>query len=128
MLILRFDGQLFFGNKDYFRSQLQRHIKRKGPGLQFIILNAEAINYIDSSAVFMLKAVIRDLKRDGIQFLMAGAIGPTRDILFSSGLLDEIGQDNLFVRTYEAFEFASSASGKSDLQRRISTQTARRLM
>ncbi len=128
MLILRFDGQLFFGNKDYFRSQLQRQINRKGPGLKFIILNAEAINYIDSSAVFMLKAFIRDLKRDGIQFLMAGAIGPTRDILFSSGLIEEIGQDNLFVRTYEAFEFASSASGKSDVQRRIATQTARRLM
>lgn len=128
MLILRFDGQLFFGNKDYFRSQLQRQINRKGPALKFIILNAEAINYIDSSAVFMLKAFIRDLKRDGIQFLMAGAIGPTRDILFSSGLVQEIGPDNLFVRTYEAYEFANSASGKSDLQRRISTQTARPLM
>ena len=128
ILILRFDGQLFFGNKDYFRSQLQRQITRKGPGLRFIILNAEAINYIDSSAVFMLKAFIRDLKRDGIQFLMAGAIGPTRDILFSSGLVDEIGQDNLFVRTFEAFEFASNASGQSDMQRKLSTQTARRLM
>lgn len=124
-LILRFDGQLFFGNKDYFRNQVQKQIARKGPGLKYIILNAEAINYIDSSAVFMLKAFIKDLRKEGIRFLVAGAIGPTRDILHSSGLIGEIGPENLFVRTSEAFEHCCNALEKSEVQHRISTQTAR---
>lgn len=124
-LILRFDGQLFFGNKDYFRTQLQKQIARKGPGLKYIILNAEAISYIDSSAVFMLKAFIKDLRKEGIRFLVAGAIGPTRDILHSSGLIGEIGPENLFVRTSEAFEHCCHALEKSEVQHRISTQSAR---
>ena len=124
-LILRFDGQLFFGNKDYFRAQLQKHIAKKGPGLKYIILNAEAINYIDSSAVFMLRALVQDLKAEGIRLLVAGAIGPTRDILHSSGLILDIGAENLFVRTYEAYEHCRTALEKSAVQKKISTQTVR---
>ncbi|MBC2838118.1 solute carrier family 26 protein [Robiginitalea sp. SC105] len=127
-LILRFDGQLFFGNKDYFRKELEKHIRLKGPQLKYIILNAEAISYIDSSAVFMLRAFIRDLRRDGIRFLLAGATGPTRDILFSSGLAEEIGRENQFVRTFEALQHCMEATGKSDMEHKVSTQTARRLM
>lgn len=124
-LILRFDGQLFFGNKDYFRKELQKHARQKGPGLKFVILNAEAISYIDSSAVFMLRALIRDLRSDGIRLLLAGAIGPTRDILFSSGLAEEIGRENQFVRTFEAFEHCRTATGKTEMERKVSTQAAR---
>ncbi|WP_422019071.1 SulP family inorganic anion transporter [Robiginitalea biformata] len=124
-LILRFDGQLFFGNKDYFRKELVKHTRQKGPDLKFVILNAEAISYIDSSAVYMLRALIRDLRRDGIRLLLAGAIGPTRDILFSSGLAEEIGRENQFVRTFEAFEHCRTATGKTEMERKVSTQSAR---
>lgn len=126
-LILRFDGQLFFGNQEYFHSQLRRRINAKGPELKFIILNAEAINYIDSSAVFMLRSLLRDLNQKGIRLMIAGAIGPTRDILRSSGLLEEIGPENLFVRTFEAFECCRNTSEKSDVQHRITTQTSSRM-
>jgi SulP family sulfate permease len=126
LLIVRFDGQLFFGNKDYFRTQLRKQILRKGDALKGIILNAEAINYIDSSAVFMLKALVQELGKEGFRFMLAGAIGPTRDILFSSGLIDEIGEDNLFVKTKDAYQQFQEADKNSDLQRKIVTQTAKR--
>lgn len=126
LLIVRFDGQLFFGNKDYFRTQLRRQIDRKGEALKGIILNAEAINYIDSSAVFMLKALVQELEKEGFRFMLAGAIGPTRDILFSSGLIDEIGEDNLFVKTKDAYQHFQEAVQNTDLQRKIATQSASR--
>lgn len=127
-LILRFDGQLFFGNKDYFRDRLESQIKRKGPMLKYIILNAEAISYIDSTAVFMLRALVKELKTRNIRFLLAGAIGPTRDILYTSGLIDDIGRENLFVRTYEAYEHCLEASEKTEMEHRISTQSGKRLV
>lgn len=127
-LILRFDGQLYFGNKDYFRTQLRKYMARKGPELKYVVLNAEAIHYIDSSAVFMLRSLVQELRTEGIRFLLAGAIGPTRDIIHTSGLIDDIGADNLFVRTYEAYEHCADAAAKSEVQHKISTQTARGLM
>lgn len=127
-LILRFDGQLFFGNKDYFQSQLRKHITRKGSDLKTIILNAEAINYIDSSAVFMLKSLVQELNREGYRFMLAGAIGPTRDILYSSGLIDEIGEENLFVKTKDAFYHYQELSQSSEIHRKIVTQSTNRNM
>jgi SulP family sulfate permease len=127
-LILRFDGQLFFGNKDYFREQLQKQIAKKGPALKNIILNAEAISYIDSTAVFMLRALVADLKKDNIRFAVAGAIGPARDILYTSGLIEEIGRENLFVNTNEAYTHLSKLEDRSEIETRIATQTVSRTM
>lgn len=123
-LILRFDGQLFFGNKDYFREQLQKQIEKKGEGLHYVILNAEAVNYIDSTAVFMLRSLVADLKKENIRFAVAGAIGPTRDILYTSGLIEDIGPENLFSNTNEAFTHLRMRSERSEIETRIATQTA----
>ncbi|HDZ13484.1 MAG TPA: STAS domain-containing protein, partial [Pricia sp.] len=122
-LILRFDAQLYFGNKDYFKNELEKQIEKKGPALKFIILNAEAINYIDSSAVHLLRQTLQELKNKGIQFVVAGAIGPTRDILYSSGLIKDIGTEHIFVTTYEAFEHCSEHSGKTEIENRIALQS-----
>ena len=122
-LILRFDAQLYFGNKDYFKKELYKQIEKKGTGLKFVILNAEAINYIDSTATTMLERVILDLREKGIQFLIAGAIGPTRDILYSSGLMDILGEENLFVQTFEAVDCCANPNAKSTIQKKVSLQS-----
>ena len=127
-LILRFDGQLFFGNKDYFREQLQKQISKKRDTLKFIILNAEAINYIDSSAVFMLRTLIQELKSEGIRFAVAGAIGPARDIFYHSRLVDEIGPDNFFADTNQAYTHYRAEGSRTEMEAKIATQAAGRIM
>ncbi len=127
-LILRFDGQLFFGNKDYFREQLQKRVREKGDSLKYIILNAEAINYIDSSAVFMLRALIEELRNEGIRFVVAGAIGPARDIFHHSRLIDEIGPGNFFADTLQAYTHCRAEGARSEMEAKIATQAAGRIM
>lgn len=122
-LIFRFDAQLYFGNKDYFKKELYKHIERKGSALEYVILNAEAINYIDSSAALMLERIVKDLKSKKIQFIIAGAIGPTRDIFHSSELIHVIGKENLFVRTYEAVDYCSQKKERSKIQDKITLQS-----
>ena len=122
-LVLRFDGQLYFANKDYFKAQLYKNITKKGKTIKYVILNAEAINYIDSSALNLLTQIVLDLKEQKIELLIAGAIGPTRDILFSSGLADQIGRKNLFVRTSDAFEYCENLREKTAIQSKIAQQS-----
>lgn len=102
LLILRFDAQLYFGNKSYFKSHLKKLVEAGGSSLKGVVLNAEAINYIDSTAANMLIQLIRDLHEKELQFYIAGAIGPTRDIIFNSGIIEVLGKDCLFVKTKEA--------------------------
>lgn len=126
MLIIRFDAQLYFGNKDYFKKQLYQFLKQKGDGLKYVILNAEAINYIDSSAAVMLEQVILELRKKGIQFMIAGAIGPTRDILHSSGIIGILGSENIFAQTFEAVESCSNVLERSTIQKKVSLQTKKK--
>lgn len=117
LLIVRFDAQLYFGNEAFFKNQLLKEVDKKGPKLKGVILNAEAINYIDSSGAQTLTKVIKEIHKRNILFYIAGAIGPTRDIIFNSGIIHELHKEFLFVRIKEAvacFDDPSSVSGLKD--------------
>ena len=122
LLIVRFDAQLYFGNASFFKRQLFREIEAKGTELKGVILNAEAINYIDSSAAQMLKKVIQEIHDRGLQFYIAGAIGPTRDIIFSSGIINELRKEHLFVKTKEAVAYFDNPGCLSVLQEKVANQ------
>ncbi|MFT4601583.1 MAG: SulP family sulfate permease [Arenicella sp.] len=123
LLIIRFDSQLYFGNTEYFKSELTRRVERKGDPLVAIILNAESINYIDSSGAIVLCNTIKEYKAKNIQFFITGAIGPTRDIFLKSGVMKELGEDYLFVKTHEAVDFLDKGIKKNEIQDKIARQT-----
>ena len=122
ILILRFDAQLFFGNQDYFKKELQKQVVLKGEKLELIIINAEAINYIDSSAMNMLEKVCGDLKKAGLNIMIVGAIGPIRDIIFDHALICIIGSRNLFITTSEAVNTFLDGTVVSSIQKKITRQ------
>jgi len=123
LLILRFDSQLYFGNKSYFKTHLMKEIETKGDALKGVILNAEAINYIDSTSATMLISVIIELRSRGLQFYIAGAIGPTRDIIFTSGIIDAISKECLFVKTKDAVAFFDDPKHVSGFREKIAHQS-----
>lgn len=122
ILMFRFDSELYFGNKDYFKQELYRLIQENPSPVKTVILNAKSVNYIDSTAVYTLRQILDDLHEKEITFLVAGAIGPTRDILFNSGLIKTIGDERIFSSTLDAYEYAVNQKGPSPLQKKISLQ------
>ena len=122
ILILRFDAQLFFGNQDYFKKELQKQVVLKGEKLELFIINAEAINYIDSSAMNMLEKVCTDLKKTNLKIMMVGAIGPIRDIIYDHALIHIIGSENLFIKTSEAVNTFLDGTLVSEIQKKITHQ------
>lgn len=122
LLIIRFDSQLFFGNKNYFKKNLLKEVNAKGPSLKGVILNAEPINYIDSTAASMLISVIEELHNRKIQFYIVGAIGPTRDIIFNSGIVEVLGKDFLYVRTKEAVACFDNPNNIQDTCQKVAHQ------
>ena len=122
LLIVRFDSQLYFGNSDYFKNQLYKYMDKKGDSLKGVILNAEAINYIDSTATRMLTKVIKKIRQDGIQFYIAGAIGPTRDIIFRSGISEVLPRKFLFVKIKEAVAYFDDPENASVSHEKVAYQ------
>ncbi|QXP54005.1 SulP family inorganic anion transporter [Cellulophaga sp. HaHa_2_1] len=122
LLIVRFDAQLYFGNVGFFKNQLFNEIDKKGIKLKGVILNAEAINYIDSTGAQALTKVIREIHDRNMQFYIAGAIGPTRDIIFNSGIINELHKEFLFVKIKEAVACFDDPSSVSSLKGRVAYQ------
>ncbi len=85
-------------------------------------MNAESMNYIDSTGVRMLKKVISNIRSRQIQFYIVGAIGPTRDILFNSGVVDLMGKEYLLVKINEAVEHYDKTGAGSELIERVALQ------
>ncbi|MEO0571014.1 MAG: solute carrier family 26 protein [Bacteroidota bacterium] len=122
ILMIRFDAQLFFANVHYFKKALMKEIAKKGPPLKYVILNAEPVNYLDDTAAKQLQTLVLQLGERGIIFKLAGAIGPLRDILKKSGLLEVIGQGNIYVRTAEAYADSLAKVERTALQEKVSLQ------
>ena len=122
ILILRFDAQLFFGNRDYFRKIVFEEIEKK-PNLKGFILVARGITYVDSSGLSTLSAMIKSFQQKGILFMVAGAIGPTRDLLQKSKLTDLIQEKNMFAKTADAVEYFKGKVVPTDVQKKIASQT-----
>jgi SulP family sulfate permease len=124
VLVMRFDAPLFFANTSYFREHLEKLVRKKGDRLKLIVLNAEAISTLDSSAVHMLRALIEEYRNHGIEIYLAAVIGPVRDVLYKSGLIDLIGVDNLFLQVYDAVAHFDHADEQSDVPlRSVAVQT-----
>ncbi len=102
VLILRFDAQIYFGNAEYFRETIERLSQKKGPDLQLIILDASSLHDIDSSGLRVFKDVINYLRARNITFYMSGVIGPVRDYLHKTGLIEALGVQNLFLTVHDA--------------------------
>ncbi len=87
-----------------------------------MILNAEPINYIDSTGAVALRRVIDEIHELGVQFYLTGAIGPTRDIIYSSGLIDVLKQESLFAEINEAVAYFENPDAISDVQHHVAHQ------
>ena len=123
ILLFRFDGQLYFVNKDYFKSSLLEAMEERGASLKHLVLNVEPMNYIDSSAAFMLRQLFEDLKSKGISISIAGPIGPIRDILKRSGIVSLLGEEAFFENTHSAYQVASGESTSEDLGKKIALES-----
>ncbi|WP_020567892.1 SulP family inorganic anion transporter [Neolewinella persica] len=93
VLILRFDGPLFFANVGYFREQLATALRQREKPVSTIILNAEGISSMDSTATDSLRDLLEELSNKDTKLIMAGVIGPVRDTLFHSGITEKMGAE-----------------------------------
>lgn len=104
VLIIRFDAQLYFANSTFFKEQLEELTADKGDKLKLIVLNAESINYLDSSAVHAIKDVVEEYQAKGIEIAFSGVKGPVRDAMAKADILTESYGKHFFMSVQEAVD------------------------
>lgn len=123
LIILRFDAQLFFGNIQYFKELVYKTVEEKQGKLKGFIINARAINYIDSTASEQLYELILALQQRGIRVMIVGAIGPARDLIIRSKIIKILKRQNLFITSGDATDDFDGITKKTKLQKKLSRQS-----
>jgi high affinity sulfate transporter 1 len=92
LVLYRFDAPLFFANADVFRARV-RALARDAT---WIVVAAEPITDIDTTAGEMLRTLDDELTADGVELAFAELKDPVRDQLHHYGLHDRIGGHRFF--------------------------------
>jgi high affinity sulfate transporter 1 len=111
IVVLRPESALFFANSDAVR----REIRARATGdTHAVVLDAETMAMVDTTATAMLSELADDLRDDGIDLVVAHALGPVRDLL-------RLGHETPTIKTYPTVNAAVAALSNDEQARRAST-------
>jgi SulP family sulfate permease len=108
IIVVRFDAQLYFANTNYFKDKLKEFVREKGNDLRLLIIDAESLNALDSSAIYALEETLDFFTSKGIIVAFSGLKGPVRDTLVKSKLMKKIRYDHCFMSIQEAVDYYRS--------------------
>ncbi|WP_116813612.1 sulfate permease [Steroidobacter cummioxidans] len=120
LVILRIDASLYFANVVFLKERLHEICRRYEGELQALILDASAVNDLDSSADTALHQLCDEFKKKGITFYIAGVKAPVREVMRRSGLYSTLGGDHFFFTIDAAVRRFQERTGTSELKSAIS--------
>ena len=95
LVIYRFDAPLFFANATTFRDEIRR-LARTGPPPAWILIAAEPVTDVDTTASDMLQELDETLNADGISLVFAELKDPVRRKIERYGLTRTIDPRHFF--------------------------------
>ncbi|MET3367649.1 UNVERIFIED_CONTAM: SulP family sulfate permease [Jeotgalibacillus campisalis] len=96
LLILRFDAPLFFGNGQVLASFVREQLDETSDDISHVILAAEPITGIDTTALDDLVTLDEWLARHGVDLVFAELKGPVKDKLLRLGTAARFTPDHFF--------------------------------
>lgn len=115
LVIFRFDAPLFFANARAFREQVRSLISER-PGLRWLVIAAEPITDVDTTAADMLEQLDEALNEQGISLIFAELKHPVREKIERYELTRTIDPAHFFP-TVEAAVAAFLVEGPSTAAR-----------
>ena len=110
LVIYRFDAPLFFANARTFRDEI-RHLSRSEPKPRWIVIAAEPITDVDTTASDVLFELDRELDRHGTALVFAELKDPVRRKIDRYGLAHAIEPDHFFPTVEAAVATYRSRTG-----------------
>lgn len=92
--IIHVEGELFFGAADLFQEQVRRQAEDEN--IRVFILRMKNARHLDATTVMALEALHDYLKKTGRSLIISGCTADVTRVLRNSGLLKEIGENNIF--------------------------------
>ncbi len=96
MVIIRWDGPLFFANANIFRDKLRALVTDTVPQAHWVLVAAEPVTDIDTTAGEMLVALDVELNARQVHLVFAELKDPVKDKIVRYGLLETIDSRHFY--------------------------------
>ena len=102
ILQLRSDNVIYFANAEYTIEHIIERLDEVTTPIKFLLLDFFAVGFIDTTGIDELRVLKDELKRRNIQLSLMGVHIPVKQIMESTGFLDELNTDFLIEVRGEA--------------------------
>lgn len=96
LIVYRFDAPLYFANAPHMARRIRELMSDADDEVKWLMIDAEAMTYLDARAVDTLRALHRELADQGVTLTMARVKAPIRRILQNTGTVELLGPENFF--------------------------------
>ena len=110
VVVLRLDGGLFFATSDALEDRV-REVALSTSGNTVIVLDCEGIDFIDSQGSAKMREILELTDQAGMTLRLARVKPSVREMLERDGVLDRIGDDNIYGNIDQAVEAQLPAAG-----------------
>ena len=99
LVLFRWDAPLFFANADLFRERIRGIVGGADPPARWVVVAAEPITDVDSTAADMIEELSEELDDAGIELVFAEMKTPVKEWLRRYELEAKIGREQFFSTT-----------------------------
>jgi SulP family sulfate permease len=103
ILQLRSENAIYFANAEYtVKRILERLSMAQTSQAKFLLLDFQGVGFIDLTGIDELRTLQEEIKQKGIELALMGVHLPVKEVLKSSGMINELGPGNLIEYRGEA--------------------------
>jgi MFS superfamily sulfate permease-like transporter len=96
LILFRFGAPLYFANATALEAQVEKMVADASEPVKWFVLDAEAIDDIDTTGADALSHIIESLHKQNIVFAMTRVHAPVPELLKTYELLEKIGEDRIY--------------------------------
>ena len=111
LVLFRWDAPLFFANAEEFADEVREAVASSPTPVRWVVVAAEPITDLDTSAADVLKELDGELAAQGIDLRFAEMKDPVKDRLKRYALFERFGDDHFYPTVGEAVGAYLDATG-----------------
>ncbi|HSR49010.1 MAG TPA: sulfate permease [Anaerolineales bacterium] len=104
LLIVRFDGSLFFANAPDFADGIRTAVSLAEPKPKVVLVDAESINDVDATTVMVVMELETELQRTGVDLRFARVKTHVLEVMRRSGIEEAIEPQHFYLSVEDGVE------------------------
>ena len=104
LVIIRFDGPLYFATANALRDKVRTVTTDVAPPVTKVLIDMEGVNYLDLEGSDMLNEIASNMKGAGVEIHLARVKHEVMEMLKKDGVDQIIGRDHIYNKIFEAVE------------------------